>query len=520
MNARFEKRLQALSAGGGSQLVSGGRRGIEKESLRITADGLISQTGHPASLGSALANRYITTDYSEALLEFVTPPEPSAWAAMQFLCDIHQFVSQAIGDEMLWPFSMPCRLGSEDDIPVARYGSSNVGQMKTIYRRGLGYRYGKYMQVIAGIHFNYSVPENFWAEWATIEQTDKSLTDLKSDSYFGLVRNVRRMDWLLLYLFGASPAICKSFLAGRESDLQELDSGTLYGEWSTSLRMSDLGYQNSNQSALTVSANSLQEYVRDLSTATRTPNEEYVQLGVKRNGQFLQLNANQLQIENEYYSTIRPKRVARTGERPTSALERAGVEYVELRALDLSPFDPAGIGQPQQKFLEAFLLYCLLLDSPDIDADEHRANRDNHLEVARFGRKPGLVLQRCGAGIPLQTWAKEICDEMRPLCEMLDAGDSAGYVESLEAQLAAIDEPQLTPSARLLAEISDLGAPFADFGLAVAKDYRDYFLGLGAEFNKHNQHFVEESTESLARQAQTEKEDILDLEAYLERYFA
>jgi glutamate--cysteine ligase len=392
--------------------------------------------------------------------------------------------------------------------------------MKTIYRSGLGHRYGRYMQVIAGIHFNYSVPDAFWAEWATIEQADKSIADLKSDSYLGLVRNVRRLDWLLLYLFGASPAVCKSFLQGQQTDLSKLDSGTLYGEWATSLRMSDLGYQNSSQAALTVSANSLQEYIRDLSVATHTPNADYVRLGIKKDGAYLQLNANQLQIENEYYSTIRPKRVARRGERPTSALKRGGVEYVELRALDLSPFDPAGISQPQQKFLEAFLLHCLLFDSAAIDKDEQQACRANHLLVARQGRKPGLVLQRFDSEIPLLEWAREICEQMRPVCEILDAGDSGGYVESLELQLAVINEPETTPSARLLAELRSSGESFANFGLAVARDYRDYFLGLGSEFNQHNRHFVEESTESLVRQTQTEAEDVLDLEAYLARYYA
>ncbi|HJP05221.1 MAG: glutamate--cysteine ligase [Chromatiales bacterium] len=520
MSSQFEKRLQALRTSGGARLIAGGQRGIEKESLRIEPSGLVAQTGHQRALGSALTNRYITTDYSEALLEFVTPPEKSAWAATQFLCDIHQYIYQAIGDELLWPFSMPCRLHSEDDIPLARYGTSNIAQMKTIYRSGLGYRYGKYMQVISGIHFNYSVPEIFWSAWSGIEKTDKTEEQLRSDSYLGLVRNVHRLDWLLLYLFGASPAVCKSFLAGQENNLSEFDSGTCYGEWATSLRMSDLGYQNSNQSVLTVSTNSLEEYVRDLSAAIRTPNPDYVEIGVKNNGKYLQLNSNQLQIENEYYSTIRPKRVARSGERPTTALRRGGVEYVELRALDLSPFDPVGIGQQQQKFLEAFLLYCLLIDSPPIDGNEQQAMRANHLAVAREGRKPGLQLRRAGTETGLQEWASGICNQMQPVCEMLDEGEGDGYLDSLQAQQAAIDDPGLTPSARLLVDLRDVDIPFADYGLGVARDYRDYFLGLGEEFNQHHELFETESNESLQRQQQIESQDDVDLDAYLRRYYA
>jgi glutamate--cysteine ligase len=519
MSSLYEQRLQAIADNGGGVLLAGGNRGIEKECLRITPQGLIAPTAHPVALGAALTNRFITTDYSEALLEFVTPPEQSAWAATQFLCDVHQFTYASIGDELLWPFSMPCRLRTEADIPVAQYGSSNIGQMKTIYRNGLGHRYGRYMQAIAGIHFNYSMPDKYWEVRAQSERAG-DITALKSESYLGLVRNVRRMDWLLLYLFGASPAICRSFLAGAPSNLEQLDTGTCFGKWATSLRMSDLGYQNSNQSALVVSANSLEEYVHDLSSALVSPNEDYVKLGVRQDGEYLQLNANQLQVENEYYSSVRPKRVASEGERPSAALMRGGVEYVELRSLDLSPFDPIGMGQPQQKFLEAFIIYSLLLDSPPIARDEQVNLQQNNLDVAKNGRKPGLQLRRDGGTVPLQDWAAGICAGMRPVCELLDAGGVSGYVESLDSQIAAIADPELTPSARLLAELQETGASFAEYGLNIANSYSDYFTGIADEFNGHKDLLVTEALESLQRQQKIEAEDELPLDEYLARYYA
>ncbi len=520
MSEVLERRLAGLAQHGGSKVLAGGGRGIEKESLRITRDGLIAQTPHPRTLGSALTNKFVTTDYSEALLEFVTPPEISTWAAMQFLCDIHQFAYGEIGDELLWPLSMPCRLRSQDDIPLAYYGSSNVGQMKTIYRNGLGHRYGRYMQAISGIHFNYSVPDQFWGAWADIEQSKLAVSTLKSESYMALVRNVRRLDWLLLYLFGASPAVCSSFLNGEDADLGELDANTRYGKWATSLRMSDLGYQNTNQASLQVSANSLDEYVRDLSAAIVTPNEEYVRLGVKKNGEYLQLNVNQLQIENEFYSTIRPKRVAHSGERPTVALQRAGVEYIELRALDISPFDPAGISQSQQKFLEAFLIYCLLLDSPPVTESEQEGIRHNHLLIARSGREPGLELLRGGGSVPMQQWAATICEQIRPISEMLEESGDETYVAALDMQVAAIHDSGLTPSARLLDELAASGQPFAEYGLSLAANYRDYFAGLAAEFNTHQELFKAESVDSLTRQAQIEASDKQSLDQYLARYYA
>ena len=519
MSELLANRVAQLAAASDANPLAGGRRGIEKESLRVTPQGFVAQTPHPDALGSALTHRYITTDYSEALLEFVTPPEPDAWAAMQFMCDVHQFVYGELGDELLWPLSMPCRLRSESDIPIAQYGSSNVGRMKSIYRNGLGHRYGRYMQVIAGIHFNYSVPDSFWESWAEIRGAGSDLQTLKSDSYMGAVRNVRRLDWLLLYLFGASPAICPSFLAGADADLDKLDDHTWYGKYATSLRMSDLGYQNSNQSALYVSPNSLTEYVNDLAGAIVTPNEEYARLGVRDGDEYLQLNVNQLQIENEYYSTIRPKRVARSGERPTAALLRGGVEYIELRALDISPFDPAGMGQQQQRFLEAFLVYALLADSPPIAAAEHAAARDNHAAIARRGRQPGLQLTRDNRTLKMQEWALEICDGMAPVCEMLDGMAGGPCSLSLDAQRAAILDSELTPSARLLDELASSGQSFADYGLGLAGDYRDYFLQLDTEFNAHAAMLRKETSASRARQQEIERADELSLDEYLRQYY-
>lgn len=521
MTSLYEKRLAALADRGGASLIAGGKRGIEKESLRVTPDGLISAEPHPRALGSALTNRFITTDYSEALLEFVTSPVNSSWAAAQFMCDIHQFVLPRLGSEMLWPLSMPCRLRSEADIPIADYGTSNVGQMKTIYRRGLGERYGRYMQAIAGIHFNYSVPDAFWPAWHDIVGGAPGVS-LQSDFYLGLVRNVRRLDWLVIYLFGASPAVCSSFLRGVPAELDQLDGGTRYGRYATSLRMSDLGYQNSNQSALVVSANSLDEYIGDLTAAIARQNADYQAIGVRRDGEYIQLNANQLQIENEYYSTIRPKRVARSGERPTAALQRGGIEYVELRALDLSPFDPAGISQEQQKLLETFLLYCLIEESPPLSASELEHIKANNLAVARRGRTPGLRLRRGDAGDEVERgeWAGAVLERMRPVAEMLDAGGVSGYAEALDSAQSAARDPHCTYSARLLADQQTAGLSFADYGLQLAGEYRQYFLDLADDFNRHLPLLTDEVSESLARQAEIEANDELTLDEYLACYYA
>jgi len=135
------------------------KRGIEKESLRVTPEGHISVPDHPAVLGSALTNPYITTDFGEALLEFITPAYASIDECLGMLDNIHRFTLQNLEqDEMLWVSSMPCPLGSDDDIRLAEFGSSNIGRLKNLYRHGLSNRYGRLMRVIAGIPYNFSMP--------------------------------------------------------------------------------------------------------------------------------------------------------------------------------------------------------------------------------------------------------------------------------------------------------------------------------------------------------------------------
>src|SRR5215468_1346790 len=444
----FERRLAGLVNGGEPQRLQGGAKGVEKESLRVLPDGSLAHTPHPRALGSALTNEHITTDYSEALIELVTPAFTHSWELLQYLLDLHQFVYRHLGDELLWATSMPCAIANDADIPLARYGSSHVGRMKTIYRNGLGLRYGRMMQAISGVHFNYSFPLPFWEVWAAVRGASGHGQPFVSACYFDLLRNYRRYGWLVLYLFGVSPVVCKSFLRGRSMGLQDFGGGTAYEPYATSLRMSDVGYRNRNQAGLAVSVNSLAEYVRDLSRAISTTHPPYEALGVKVNGEYRQLNANILQIENEYYSFIRPKRVARSGERPTKALRRAGVEYVEVRALDVSAFDPVGVNQNKLRFLEAFLALCLMKHSPPIGDSEEAALDQNHVTVARRGREPGLMLWRDGRNVPLQTWAQELIDSMMGICEVLDHGVAdKPYSQALATQTAKIEDVALTPSA-------------------------------------------------------------------------
>jgi glutamate--cysteine ligase len=517
----FERRLAGLINSGERGVLRGGRKGVEKESLRVSPDGEIVQTPHPYALGAPLTNDNITTDFSESLIELVTPPFLESWELLQYLCDLHQFVYRHSGEELLWATSMPSAIKGDASIPLAQFGKSNVGQMKTIYRHGLGVRYGRIMQAISGVHFNYSFPSKLWEVLAHVNQSSQQGQDFISEQYFSVLRNYRRYGWLVLYLFGTSHAVSRSFFAGREIDLPTLDHDTVYEPYGTSLRMSDIGYRNKNQATVSVSVNSLDEYVRDLSRAISTPYPPYEKIGVKVDGEYQQLNANILQIENEYYSFIRPKRVARSGERPTKALQRGGVEYVEVRALDVSAFDPVGVNQNKLRFLEAFLALCLLRDSAPIGESEQGGLDANHLLVARRGREPNLMLKRDGRDFPMLDWARELLDAMQGLCELLDHGEAARpYTSALEQQRAKIDDVERTPSARLLTDMRQSGESFFQLALRMSKLHKDYFLDLYPPNERRLAEFAAAARESHEAQARIEAADDTDFDTYLAHYLA
>jgi len=522
LNKKFEERINRLAASSEFGVLAGGLKGIEKESLRVTADGALSGLPHPATLGSALTNSYITTDFSEALLEFVTPACASTWETLRFLCDIHQFSYQRLAEEMLWVTSMPCSIPADGRIPLARYGDSNVGQMKTVYRSGLGYRYGRNMQTIAGVHFNYSLPQAFWPVYQDLEQDAGPADRFRSDAYLGLVRNFRRMGWLVLYLFGASPALCKSFLGESPAvNMPELSADTFFEPYGTSLRMSDLGYSNSTQASLNISLNDLDDYIRDLSAAINTPEAAYGKIGVKVDGEYRQLSANQLQIENEYYSSVRPKRVANSGERPTAALRRGGIEYVEIRSLDINVYDPVGTNQNAMRFVEAFLIYCLLADSPLLDDAGLESAGQNQKDTAKMGRDPGLELARNGSRIGLRDWAQEIIAGVRQVAELIDrAAGRDEYVPAIDAQAELIQNPDATPSARILRDLEEAGVSFYEFAFETAKGHKQYFQELEQLPPERLELLEQEAAESIVRQQEIEAADSISFDEYLANYYS
>ncbi|TRX75160.1 glutamate--cysteine ligase [Pseudomonas mangiferae] len=520
MSDLLSRRLAVLGERANLSLLGQCLHGIERECLRVDAQGQLALTDHPVALGAALTHPQITTDYSEALLEFITATDTDVTRTLDELEKVHRFTYGRLEGELLWSPSMPCRLPPEELIPIARYGSSNIGRLKHVYRRGLAVRYGKTMQCIAGIHYNFSLPEAIWPLLQALEGDSQAPRDYQSARYIAMIRNFRRYSWLLMYLFGATPALDVNFLRGRPHQLDSLDADTLYLPWATSLRMSDLGYQNNAQSGLTPCYNGLDSYLDSLRQAVSTPYPPYAAIGTKRNGEWVQLNTNMIQIENEYYSSIRPKRVTYTGERPLQALMARGVQYVEVRCLDIDPYLPVGIDLDEARFLDAFLLYCALQDSPPMDGGECRASTDNFQLTVKEGRRPGLQLQRRGQPVGLRDWAGELLENIGALSELLDTvhgGDA--HRRALDAQRSKVEDPERTPSARVLADLRASGDSFTRFALRQSRAHAEHFRRepLAAADRQRFEALVQQS---LGEQAELEAADQGDFDTFVAAYQA
>ena len=507
-----------------SSLLKGMLRGIERESLRMQRNGFLSQGGHPKALGSALTHPHITTDYSEALMEFITPPKPSIPDALNYLRDIHAVVHRHLeDDEKLWPLSMPCMLDEdEESIPLAQYGTSNIGLFKTLYRRGLGVRYGRRMQTISGVHYNLSFPDQLF-EALQSNETDEELKalsaqDYRSHRYLGLIRNFIRLTPLVIFLVGASPSVCKCFMTGREHHLLPLLKGTLFLPYATALRMGRFGYQNSAQKQLGIHYNNLPDYLDGLQNAVKTSYQAFTRLGLDdKQGEPLQINDHVLQIENEYYSLVRPKQVPLAGETPSDALAKRGIGYVELRAVDVNPYSPIGIDETTAGFLEVLALYCLLADSPALLADEQEIIEKNQNEVVNRGRAPNATILDQGQEYLIEEWCHRYLQEMQSFAQILDdTYQTHMYSEALSMMQARVDEVDETLSAKMIEDTLEQGGTW-NFGSFLAQQHAEAYEQhqLSAETQAY---FDEAAQVSLVSQQQLEQDTKQTFAEYLAQF--
>ena len=478
MHWTYDEAMEFLRVPENTHQLKRSKHGLERENLRVDLQGNIADTPHPLSLGSALTHPYICTDFSESQLELVTPPFVKQRATVHYMEEVQRFVAQNLKNEFLWAGSMPGRLPADDEIPLAYYGTCDIGQNKNIYRRGIALRYGIRMQMISGTHYNFSFGQQFWR--SLHEKFADKLEDFilfRSNTYFRIIRNFLRMGWLNTYLFGATPAVDRSFHEADDKALDLLDPETTYAPEGTSLRMSPFGYYSKIQSQYAISVNDIMTYLRDMRYALRTSKEEYRQLGIYRDGQRIQLNHNILQDEAEHYSRIRPKQVVKAGERALQALRRRGVHYIEVRSLDIDPYLPSGLGMDQLRFIHLFMIYCLTKESPDIRVRENNELVQNQSDVALYGRKKDLSLYRDGKATTVRDWGLEMINEMRPIAAMLDEVYPKGkYQENLSQQEEKLNNPELTPSAKILADMQERKESHQEFTFRLSKEHHQTLL--------------------------------------------
>ncbi|WP_284216904.1 glutamate--cysteine ligase [Agaribacter marinus] len=520
-NGDFALRLSLLKQPTLSHSLKGIKHGVEREALRVSNSGNLAVTSHPKVFGSALTHEWITTDFSESLMEFITPPETDVDKTIGQLSDIHKFVNESLDDEYLWPLSMPCFVDANTRIPIAKYGSSNIAKMKETYRKGLHNRYGSMMQIISGVHLNFSLSDEFWQHWCPALGLEINKHTI-SEQYFALVRNFRRMAWMVPYLFGASPALCSSFVAHKKPthNFSTLGNGTLYLPYATSLRMSDLGYTSSAQADLKICSDSLVNYVESLRAAINLPAAQYEHIPTGEDGNWQQLNANVLQIENELYAPIRPKQVAEYLEKPTDALERRGVSYLEVRGLDVNPFSPVGIDAQQIRFIDAFLLYCLILPSPELSNDDHRFSKQNLGSVVLNGRSPVATIETAEGSVSLKLHAQSIMCDIMKIAEVLDeVNETALYTEAVKQESQKVDNPALTFSGRLLDILLENDVDNSALGIELAKDYNQIFTPETYQFFE-KQAFESQTTLSNEKRESIEKQDDCDFDTFVREYFS
>ncbi len=488
------------------------KQGLERETLRVDDKGVASLKPHPNSLGSKLTHPSITTDYSENLMEFITPVFKSTNDLLNELTDIQSFTFSKLENEFFWPSSMPSILQEDNKIPLAYYGDSNVGKLKTLYRKGLGLRYGRSMQSIAGVHYNFSLSDRFWEYLKTLEKNELEFVDFRNKKYFHLIRNFQKYRWLLIYLFGSSPVVDESFLRDKKHSLVSYGKDTYGSEYGISLRMGGLGYTSKAQEQIGICFNQLETYLKTLEKARLTPFEDYEKIGLKKQGEYQQLNTNILQIDNEFYSTLRPKAVARTRESALLALHRRGIEYIEVRLLDVNPFSPTGIDKETINFLHLFLCWCLVKESPRLCETKCIEAEQNLESVVNNGRKPGQKVLKDGQKVTLVERAKQVLDEISEFSKEIQKVDNH-YHLALDDQYRKLDSIDSLPSSKVLNALS--GKSFVDFNQELINLHKKQFI-LPPE---KRERFEIASAFSLDEEKRIKSLDQFPFEEFLANYF-
>lgn len=404
-----------------------GSFGIEWESLRAKDDGKLSLTPHPAVFGDKLTNPLITTDFSESQIEIITPTFDTIDDAFENFSLLSDMVNASLPqDEYLWFQSIPCILPYWDQIPIAQY--SGEGESSQKYREDLARRYGVKKQMISGVHFNFSFSEKFLKKLYSLENDDLSFKNFKDDIYLKIARNYLRYCWLIIYLTGCSIGSHKTF----SNDCIHLmdakdDYGSYYSTRGPSFRNASCGYKNLKD--LYPSYNSVNEFVGDINSF---------------------IDNGDLSEAKELYTQIRLK--PKNPKDLLNSLKDSGIEYIEIRTLDINPFYQCGIVNRDMKFLHLFLIYMLVKDESDYLAWQNEA-KINEERTAESGYVDSMRLLRDGCEVTLKDWAHEIINEMYDMCDELGID---GF-DTLNLMMNRVLNPDFTYGKMLLSLIEQHG---------------------------------------------------------------
>lgn len=418
--------LKNLSTIPASEIFAGSF-GIEWESLRAKGEGELSLTPHPAIFGDKLTNPVVTTDFSESQIEIITPTFNTLDEAFDSFSLLADLVNSSLPkDEYLWFQSIPCILPYWDKIPIAQY--SDEGEDSQKYREDLAKKYGVKKQMISGVHFNFSFTDEFLEKLYEIENYDAPFREFKNDVYLKITRNYLRYCWLIIYLTGCSIGSHSTF----SNDCIHLmdakdDYGSYYSTRGPSFRNASCGYKNLKD--LYPSYDSVDEFTRDVWSF---------------------IENDDLSEAKELYTQIRLK--PKNPKDMLNSLKDDGIEYIEIRTLDINPFYQCGLVRHDMNFLHLFLIYMLVKHESDYPLwqEEAKINEENAAERAYVD---SMRLLRDGEEVTLKSWAADIINEMYGMCEVL--GIDEDY--TLKLMLDRIANPDLTYGKRLLKLIKDDG---------------------------------------------------------------
>lgn len=439
--------------------------GLEKENVRVTESGNLALTPHPKAFGDREKNAYIKTDFSESQLEMVTPVCNTLEEVYSFICNLNKVVSLEImkNGEFLWPQSNPPILPREEEIPIAKLSNRE----DELYRENLSYKYGKKKQVISGIHYNFSFKEEFIKLLYKELKVEKDFREFKDDIYLRMARNFQKYHWLLIYLTGASPVFHESYIDEIKKDGEILGEDSYYIKDDTSLRNSSYGYKNKKD--YYVSYNSIGEYASDIKNLVKD---------------------KEIQSIKEYYNPIRLKSLG--SEDMLESLLHKGIDYLEVRLLDLDPLSIQGVSKETLYLVHLFMIYTLLKENKEITYKDQEEFFKNHDMVALKGRNEEAVIYENGVPVLLKDKGREILSEMDEIVEILFSNNEE-FKNVIKRALEKINNPHDTISEKLIKDIKEEG--YINFHMRLAKEYLNNFKN--KEFNLVGYEDLELSTQIL-----------------------